>query len=211
VSFHSDLKADLVAWLGKDKVVFMKGWDSKPRGIDWQGRNRKPVALLCHHTAGAATESTDPKDPGNRKGANDGVVRFVHKHPEFGIPAANFTLDRDGTVYVHSLYPVYHAGKGEFTGWPYKSLNIPRDRGNDFMLGVEVVDRGRKRSFTKAQKRALGELANACRDACGWSGFTKRLPNHRTWAPRRKPDTLYPLSWLIAWAKWAQNRGKNAT
>lgn len=207
MSFHADLKADLVRWLGVDKVVFMKNWDRPRRGF-WVGRTQKPVALLVHHTAGAATDSTDPKHPGNKRGANDGVINFVQTHYE--VPAANFTLDRDGTVYVHCAYPVWHAGLGAFTSWPYSSLGVVPDRGNDFMLGVEVVSKGVKRDFTDAQKESLGALAQACKQAAGWSGVTKRLPNHKTWAPTRKVDTKYPLSWILAWAVRAARRGPKA-
>lgn len=207
MTYAKDLQIALRRWLGDDKVVFMKGWSGAHRNIGWAAPRRKPVALLCHHTAGARTDSVDPNHPGNLKGANDGIIRFVDRHPEFGIPAANFTLDRDGTVYVHAAYPVYHAGKGAFLFWPFRSLGIPRDRGNDFMLGVEVVDQGLRRSFTQAQKDALGALANACADASDWGGLVKRLPNHKTWAPDRKVDTKYPLSWIMKWAVQARSRG----
>ena len=204
MAYHHALKAELVRWLGKDKVIFMKGWNTPRRGA-WQGKGQKPVALLVHHTAGAATDSTSPTHRGNQHGANDGIIRFVQSHYE--VPAANFTLDRDGCLYVHSAYPVWHAGLGEFAHWPHSSLGVWPDRGNDFMLGVEVVSKGLKRDFTRAQKDALGAMAQACRAASGWKGLVKRLPNHRTWAPTRKVDSKYPLSWLQAWARWAGLRG----
>ena len=203
-TYKTSMQLSLRKWLGTDNVVFMKGWGVQKR-IPWQGAGKVPVALLVHHTAGAVTQSTDPSDPGNQKGANSGQVSYIQNH--FEVPAANFTLDRDGTVYVHSVFPVWHAGLGEFKGWPYASLGIPKNEGNDFMLGVECVSKGLKKDFTRAQKRALGELAQACVEASGWKGTVKRLPNHRTWAPNRKPDTKYKLSALLAWAKWAGVRG----
>lgn len=179
------------------KVVFIDGWDKVRRGRWATG---KPLALMVHHTAGAATESRDPNNPGNRKGANAGIISYIQNH--FEVPAANFTLDRDGTVYVHSIWPVWHAGKGSFRGVkPYSALGIPDDRGNDYMLGVEVVSKGRKRDFTRAQKESLGRLANACQDVTGWKGFFRRLPNHRTWAPGRKVDSRYSLLALRRWAR----------
>lgn len=196
MKYAKELQAALIARLG-NKVEFMPDWDKQQRG-PWKPKGL-PVALLVHHTAGASTESTDPKHPGNQKGANRGVINFVQNHYE--VPAANFTLDRDGTVYVHSAYPVWHAGKGSFKGVkPFDSLGIPDDMGNDYMLGVEVVSKGRKRDFTAAQKQSLGKLANACKDASGWQGFWKRLPNHRTWAPARKVDSRYTLTALRSWA-----------
>ena len=180
-----------------DKVVFIDDWD-KVRRKPWP-RKGVPVALMVHHTAGAATSSRDPNHPGNRKGANAGIVNFVQNH--YRVPAANFTLDRDGTVYVHSAWPVWHAGRGSFKGVkPYDRLGINDNLGNDYMLGVEVVSKGLKRDFTKAQKVSLGKLANACKDAAGWKGLYRRLPNHKTWAPNRKIDSRYTLLALRRWA-----------
>ena len=204
MTYHADLKRELIRWLGKDKVHFLPGWD-KQRRVPWAGKGRKPVALLCHHTAGAATDSTDPKHKGNQHGANDGQWKYVQSH--YKVPAANFTLDRDGCLYVHSAYPVWHAGQGSFAGVPpYDTLGIPKDMGNDWMLGVEVVSKGLKKDFTSAQKWALGRLANAAKDASGWAGFKKRLPNHRTWTSR-KIDTRYTLSTLRTWAGNAAAKG----
>lgn len=189
------LQKQLIEHLGS-KAVFMPDWDKQRRG-PWKP-DGVPVALMCHHTAAAATDSTNPKHPGNQKHANAGVINYVQNHYE--VPASNFTLDRDGSVYVHSAYPVWHAGKGSFKGVrPFDSLGIPDDMGNDYMLGVEVVSKGLKKDFTKAQKESLGRLANACKDASGWSGFWKRLPNHRTWTAR-KIDTRYTLTALRSWA-----------
>ena len=180
------------------KVVFLDDWD-KVRRKPWP-RKGVPLALMVHHTAGAATDSTNPKHPGNQKGANAGVISYVQNH--FDVPASNFTLDRDGTVYVHSAWPVWHAGRGSFKGVkPYDRLGIADNLGNDYMLGVEVVSKGLKRDFTKAQKQSLGKLANACKDAAGWKGFFARLPNHRTWAPSRKVDSRYSLLALRRWAR----------
>lgn len=205
MAFHDDLKAELIRWLGPDGVVFLPGWDKKYRGMGWSGKYQKPVALMCHHTAGAATDSTDPKHPGNRTGANAGQVKFVNSH--FTSPASNFTLDRDGIVYVNTAYPCWHSGEGSFRGVkPFDSLGVPDDRFADVGFGVEIVSKGIKPDFTSAQKWALGGLANACKQASGWSGLWKRLPNHRTWAPTRKVDTRYELSSLRLWAARAAAR-----
>lgn len=210
MAYHDDLRADLVRWLGKDKVHFLPGWDRKDRGIGWGAKSGTPVALLCHHTGGAATDSTDPKHKGNRHGANDGQWKYVQDH--FHSPAANFTLDRDGCLYVHSAYPVWHSGTGTFKGQPpYDTLGIPDDKGADWMLGVEVVSKGMKKDFTSAQKWALGRLANATKDASGWRGFSKRLPNHRTWDDDSgKVDTRYEESTLRRWAENARAKGPAA-
>lgn len=198
----SDFATDLNTALRRrlpGRVKYLKGWRGKSRGIDWAGPTDRPVALVIHHTAGAATSSTDPRHKGNQSGANNGVVNFVQNH--YQVPAANFTLDRDGTVYVHSAWPVWHAGLGSFRGvHPYRDLGIPDNAGNDWMLGVEVVSKGLDRDFTEAQKVSLGALANACKDAAGWGGFYRRLPNHRTWAPTRKVDSKYDVDTIRRWA-----------
>lgn len=199
MTYHDDMKAALIKWLGKDKVVFLPGWDRKYRGIGWYGKNQKPVAMVVHHTAGAATDSTVSGAKGNRKGDNAGVIAYVSK--KFSAPASNFILDRDGTVYVASVYPCWHCGEGSFKGViPYNSLGVVDDRGHDFMLGVECVSKGVRPDFTSEMKWSLGNLANACKEASGWKGMWKRLPNHKTWAPTRKVDTRYTLASLRLWA-----------
>lgn len=179
------------------KVVYFDKWDDKQRGINWKRKN--PVALMCHHTAGAATSSTKPNHPGNQKGANKGVINYVQSH--YRVPAANFSLDRDGTVYVHSAYPVWHAGRGSFKGVDrFARLNVPDDKGNDYFAGCEVVSKGLKKDFTAAQKKSWGLLASAMKEASGWKGYYMRMPNHKTWAPKRKVDSKYKLSALRSWA-----------
>lgn len=196
MTFHDRLEKALQDRLG-GKVVFMPGWERRRRGIGWARRNR-PIALMAHHTAGARTDSTNPRHPGNQKGANSGIVSYIQNH--FKVPAANFTLDRDGTVYVHSAYPVWHAGRGSFRGVKrFERLNIPDNQANDYLAGVEIMSKGQKRDFTAAQKQNFGKLAHAVRDAAGWKGFYLRLPNHKTWAPGRKVDTRYTLKALRRW------------
>lgn len=205
MAYHHDLKAALIKWLGEDNVTFMPGWDRKDRGIDWQGKYGKPVALMCHHTAGAATDSTDPKHPGNTVKADEPQANYVQSH--FNSPASNFTLGRSGHLWVHSAYPVWHSGEGSFKGVkPFDSLNVRDDHFADVGLGVECVSKGLKKDFTSKQKWALGDLANACREASGWAGIWKRLPNHKTWAPTRKIDTRYDLASLRLWATKARAR-----
>ena len=193
------LKKQLAAEL-PGKVVYFKDWKKKRR-VSWKGAKSRPAGLMLHHTASAATESTDPKAKGNQKGANNGVINYIQSHYE--VPAANFTLDRDGTVYVHSAYAVWHAGKGSFRGKePWDSLGIPDDQGNDYLLGVEVVSKGRKKDFTKAQKDSLGALIQACAAASDtWMPlWLKGRPRHKDWTTR-KIDILYTNDEVKAWIK----------
>lgn len=197
--FTSRFKRALVAGLG-DKVVFQKQWSVRRRGL-WRGVGKLPDGLMLHHTAAAATESTSPSAAGNQKGANDNVIRFIQSHYE--VPAANFTLDRDGTVYVHSVFPVWHAGKGSFKGKPpWEGFNIPDDAGNDYLLGVEIMSKGRKKDFTLAQRKSLALLQEACGVACKWPELkrtaTIRHPRHKDWTTR-KIDILYDQSEVNKW------------
>ncbi len=168
------------------KVKFWTGWRTRGKGDFGRGR---PVGMILHHTAGAATSSMNPRHPGNRTGANNGVVRYVANHPDFGVPCSNFCLDRDGTVYVMCAEWTYHAGLGSFRGTRWAPLGVPDGSANSYMLGVEIVSKGLSDDLTEAQWKSLAALARACADASGWPDTsTLRLPRHRDWAPKRKVD-----------------------
>lgn len=199
MAFHSALKRSLDRNL-PGKVVYLKNWKQKQR-VNWAGRPALPVALMLHHTAAAATESTSPTARGNQKGANNGVINYIQNH--FKVPAANFTLDRDGTVYVHSAYPVWHAGIGSFKKkFPWEVLGIPDNAGNDYLLGVEIMSKGKKKDFTKAQKESLARLQEACGVAADWPALkrtaTVRHPRHKDWT-KRKIDILYEQDEVNGW------------
>ena len=201
MTFHADLKKALIAEFGKENVTFMRGWDSQHRGFGWK-RGGLPLALMAHHTAGAATDSTDPKHKGNSKAADESQAKYVQNMNPSGTPGANFTLGRSGHLWVHAAYPCWHSGAGSFKGKkPYDTLRVPDNCAADYLMGVECVSKGAKRDFTAKQKDGFGKLARATQKAAGWKGFVKRLPNHKTWAGNRKVDTRYPEGTLIAWAE----------
>jgi hypothetical protein len=197
VSFTRQLQRALDGRL-KTRVKYMRDWTTVRTG-SWKGPGSLPVGLVLHHTAGAATDSTAPKHPGNRTGANNGVVNFVQN--KYKVPAANFTLDRDGTVYVHSAFPIWHAGEGTFVGRPpWSVFGIPKNDCNRWMLGVEIISKGRKKDFTAAQIESLVALIRACRDAADWNHTgTRHLPRHRDWAPGRKVDIVYDNAEVQGW------------
>lgn len=182
------------------KVVYFKDWRNVRR-VPWRGPKKRPAALMLHHTAAAATESTDPRAKGNQKGANNGVINYIQTH--YKVPAANFTLDRDGTLYVHSAYPVWHAGIGSFRGKePWNRLGIPDGAANDYLLGVEIMSKGLKRDFTAAQKATLNGLIRAsARASDTWlPTWLVGRPQHKDWT-ERKIDTRYTNEEIKRWIK----------
>lgn len=196
--FAFTLRDELIDNLGRKNVVLMPKWSQIRNGTDWRGPKKLPCALLLHHTAGAATDSMNPCAKGNQRGANDGVINFIQSH--YRVPAANFTLDRDGTVYFHNAYPIWHAGLGSFKGRkPWSSLGIPDNLGNNYMLGVEIVSKGLKKDITEAQWASLHLLLIGCRDASGWPSISLlRRPQHKDWAPTRKIDLRYTNAQVTA-------------
>ena len=206
MTYADKVKRALEARLGAEWLVFMPGWSVPRRNglrrVAWRGASAVPDGLLLHHTAAAATDSTSPAAKGNQTGANMGVVNYIQSH--FKVPAANFTLDRDGTVYVHNVYPVWHAGVGSFAGKaPWSGLGIPKDMGNDYLLGVEIMSKGLKKDFTAAQKETLAYLLWACADASGWVApkgqkSLIRRPQHKDWTDR-KVDLKYTNDEVAAW------------
>jgi hypothetical protein len=208
MTYARTIRQALTHRLGADNVVFLKGWAEQHRGIYWQGPGGVPQALMVHHTAAAATDSTRSSDPGNRDSANIGIVKYINSH--WNAPASNFVLMRSGRVYVCTVQPCWHSGVGTFNGKPpFDELEIPPNRFADYGMGVEVVSKGLKEDFTAAQRKNLGLLANAVRDSAGWYGFVKRLPNHRTWAGPRKVDTRYAIADLRYWAEIASRPSPN--
>jgi hypothetical protein len=196
MSFADDLKAALNA--SPLRVHYLSGWTSSWYRSSWA--SGKPVALILHHTAGAATSSQDPGHAGNQHGANQGQIDYVNRHPSYNMPASAFTLDRDGCVYVNAALPCYHAGEGSFRGTQWSSLGVLDDSANNDCLGVECVDKGQSTTFTPAMKEALAHLAVACAKACGWKNTsTLRLPRHKDWAPDRKVDIKYSNESVQDW------------
>lgn len=202
MSFARRLKRSLETHVPGKKVKYFKGWRKNYTG-PWRGPNALPVALMLHHTAGAATDRRAPAAAGNQPGANQGIVNYVQHH--FRVPAANFSLDRDGTVWVHAANPVWHAGVGSFKDKkPWSLFKIPDNQGNRYMMGVEIVSRGLKKDFTAAQIAALKGLQEAVGEAANWPVRKRRAmvrrPRHKDWT-RRKIDIIYEHSEIDRWMK----------
>lgn len=177
------------------RVKYVAGWRTRNTGM-WRGRKHVPVLVMEHHTAGASTESRNPKHKGNQPGANNGVVQYcVARHNS--VPYCNAVVDRDGTIWITAAYPVWHAGLGDFSGSRWERLNIPRNEANRYTFGVEIVSKGRRKDFTPQQIIAVRRLNCALREASDWKGFKFRIANHKDWTSR-KIDSRYPWEWFRA-------------
>jgi hypothetical protein len=200
MAYSDELKKALDKYVPATQLHYLSGWKNTWYRSTWRAANGKPVALMLHHTAGAATSSTNPGNAGNQHGANDGQIKYVNRHPQYDMPCSAFTLDRDGCIYVNAALPCYHAGKGTFNGTQWSSLGVPTDMANDYCLGVECVDKGVDKTFTEAMKASLANLAKACEEASGWKDTsTLYVPRHRDWAPDRKVDIKYSNTEVQGW------------
>jgi len=180
MSFADELKRELRKQFPKDQVKFAKGW--RTRGDKWLTGNGRPVGSLHHHTAGGSA---------NR---NPGVVAWcIAAKQSHGW--CNAVIDRDGTVFIVGVNAQWHAGLGSFAGTRWEKLGIGRDMGNRHLWGTELVDPGKGKTITKAQKQAMAKLDVCLRAACGWPGFKLRVMNHKDWTSR-KSDTNY------SWGYW---------
>ena len=199
---HARIKKMLEDGLG-DKVVFNKRWNQTFKPSAWA--KGKPFGLVTHHTAGAATDSDVSGAKGNRKGDNAGQIKFVESHPDFNSPASQFTLDRDGTVYVNCLGPTYHAGKSDPNKWIgskwQKDSKCGTDQGNSFYMGVEIVSKGLKKDFTQEMKESLGKLISVLAGIFDWDDLELAHLNHKTYAGPRKVDTKYTDEQIQGWVE----------
>lgn len=177
------------------RVKYVEGWRTRNTG-KWKGKRGVPVMVIEHHTAGAATESTNPKHKGNQPGANNGVVQYCVARNN-SVPYCNAVVDRDGTIWILAAGPVWHAGLGDFTGTRWERWKIPAGSANSYTFGVEIISKGRKQDFTSQQIIGIRRLNCAVREAAKWGGFRYRIANHKDWTSR-KIDTRYPWEWFRA-------------
>ena len=171
-----------------------KGWDTASwHGMtSWGHKSGRPVGLVLHHTAGASTESQSLDHSGNQCSADNGQASYVNRHPSYNSPCSQFTLRRCGQLDVHAYMPVYHCGKGSLKGTYWDSLGVPKDSGNRWLLGIEIVSRGKTDDLTEAQWATLSELIYAMANVCHWPKFESDpklyIPRHKDYAPDRKVD-----------------------
>lgn len=145
-------------------VVEVPGWQSRSAGTLFD-----VVAIICHHTAGAAS--------GDYPSLN--VVK--NGRPDVPGPLAQLGLGRQGEVYVIAAGRANHAGKGSGQG-------MPTDQANSHSIGIEAESIGNGTDWTSEQRSAYPRLCAALAEAYGVS--TARIIGHREWAPGRKPDPV---------------------
>ncbi|MCM6774979.1 N-acetylmuramoyl-L-alanine amidase [Nocardia sp. CDC159] len=128
------------------RVIEHDGW--RDRG---HGDFRDIRGVLCHHTAGGG--------PNDWRIVQDG-------RPDLPGPLAQLVLEKDGTYRIIAAGVCWHAGRGEWPGWPTNNANY-------HTIGIEAVSRGDGTDWTPAQLdaykrgcaailRRIGRGANNC-------------------------------------------------
>jgi peptidoglycan hydrolase-like protein with peptidoglycan-binding domain len=126
-----------------------------------------PRGILLHHTAGKA-----PGDLGVVTRGRAGIPG----------PLSQLYLAPDGTWHVITTGRANHAGYGR---WNSRGLVIPKDSGNEFLIGIEVSHLGNA-PITGAQYLSLVKgVAALCR-LYGWDAG--RVIRHTDYAGPRKVD-----------------------
>lgn len=151
-----------IALDGLDGVVWETGWNDPKYNIL---STFKVKYVIMHHTAG--TDSLELLKP-NGKYNN--------------VAAANFLVDKDGTIHVISAFKTYQAGEGSYPG-------IPTDLMNDYSYGIEIESLGTSKNMPDVQIAAAAKLAG--RIVTTFGNDYSSIINHKTWSSTGKPDTLY--------------------
>jgi hypothetical protein len=113
-------------------------------------------------------------------------------------PLANLYVAPDGTWHTIAAGRAYHAGDGG----PWR--DVPADRGNDYLIGIEVSDMGASGTVIGGAQYAA--LCTGIAALLEHSGFDSgRYLHHRTWAPDRKVDLRNALDTMRLDIDAAQN------
>jgi N-acetylmuramoyl-L-alanine amidase len=146
-------------------VVEVGNWRTRSAGT-----MQTPTGVLGHHTAGPAA------------GNYPSLQVVVDGRPGLSGPLSNLGLGRDGTWFVIAGGRAHHAGAGSLP-W------VPRDRGNEFLIGVEAESTGRG-DWTAAQRDSYPRGVAALLRYLGLPA--SRFAGHKEYAPTRKID---PFGW----------------
>lgn len=154
-----DVRRALVRWVGRDRLDFRSGWET--RGRAWAYGIR---AVVWHHT------SSPPGDEGAR-------LWFEARGESY--PYANALVLRDGSVRVLSCLSAWGSG----AGGPWQRAGVPRDALHLMGFQIEIESRGIEDDLTPAQLRAAALITCAIREVAGEAAFPnfRRAIRHRDW------------------------------
>lgn len=123
--------------------------------------------VLWHHTATSAAAV---------KSRNNPTLNYMISG--LGYPLCNFAMAWDGSIDVVAAGTGAHAGKGKY------GSRIPRDQGNQYLIGIEV-EGTIGLTWSDAQLESAARLGRALAKEWG-SGFLQI--GHNEYAPGRKTD-----------------------
>lgn len=142
------------------------GWKNRSLGTRPRGM-AAARGMLWHHTATPAASI---------KARNNPTLNYVTNG--LGYPSANILTAWDGSVDIVAAGATAHAGKGRW------GKRVPRNRGNDYLIGNEV-EGTTGLTWSNAQLEATARLGHALSQEFG-SSFLHI--GHSEYAPRRKVD-----------------------
>lgn len=146
----------------------LRNWGLKVHEVSgWQTRSANtttftPIAVLAHHTAGAAT-------------GNAPTLQYIIDNK-----LSQFVLGRDGTVFLVSGNRANHGGLGG------PIAGIPKDSANRYSWGIEAENTGRGEPWNPTQLNAYYRLTAALLKLMGKTETS--VIGHKEWAPSRKID-----------------------
>lgn len=175
------------------------GWDDPGNAASgtWA-----PRYVILHHTANGGAAGDAPSLAWCVKGTYP-PIRNCH-----------LLVARSGLVHVVAGVKAYHAGKGGPGSWG-NGPRVPLDSMNGYAYGIEIESKGTStdpaadggtNGYTPEQIAATAAVTHQLLAAIGSDDGC--AINHRTWAPRRKTDTLLPDA---TWQQLIREAGQDVT
>ncbi|WP_235900638.1 peptidoglycan recognition protein family protein [Lolliginicoccus suaedae] len=146
------------------RTIEHDGW--RTRG---HGAFRDIRGVMAHHTAGGTP--------------NDWRV-VLEGRPDLPGPLSNLVLEKDGTFRVIAAGVCWHAGRGNWPGWPANNANF-------HVLGIEAVSSGRPDSQGRYDwtVEQLDAYARGCAVLVVQAGFPVRnVVGHKEYSAEGKID-----------------------
>lgn len=164
-------------------VIQMPGWMSRSA----QDGPFNPKGIMLHHDGMGLGFNKDPRDDLN-------VPKNMSKDNTNG---SQIWISNKGVVALVAAGRTWHAGEGK--GWG----KIPKDRGNEFCVGVET-DHYPGNPWPTLQLNAINLATKVMFDEYGFD--TQYCCGHREYAPNRKAD---PERFdLNAWRDYLKDDGE---